>query len=104
MISRVQKVAAVEIGFGGAPGCFQGICVYIGEGSWSGEPRGAHEGGGRASLPRGRLVSFLTSTPSLLDCVCSKKISPEGFIPFDIPFLRNTEIGKKNISLDWASG
>ena len=24
-ISRVQKVAAVEIGFRGAPGCFQGI-------------------------------------------------------------------------------
>ena len=25
MGSRVQKVAAVEIGFRGAPGCFQGI-------------------------------------------------------------------------------
>ena len=50
---------------------------------------------GRASLPRGLLASFLTSTPSLLDHVCSKNNSPEGFIPFDIPFLRNTEIGKK---------
>ena len=47
-ISRVQKVAAVEIGFRGAPGCFQRIRVYIGEGSRSVEPRGAHEGGGRA--------------------------------------------------------
>ena len=28
-ISRVQKVAAVEIGFRGAPGCFRGIWVYI---------------------------------------------------------------------------
>ena len=37
-ISRVQKVAAVEIGFRGAPGCFQGMQVYIGEGSQSGEP------------------------------------------------------------------
>ena len=68
------------------------------------ELRGAHEGGGhayppgRASLPRGLLASFLTSTPSLLDHICSKNNSPEGFIvwtPFDIPFLRNTEIGKK---------
>ena len=50
---------------------------------------------GRASLPRGRLVASLTSTPSLLDCVCSKNDPHEGFIPFDIPFLRNTEIGKK---------
>ena len=49
-------------------------------------------------LPRGLLVHFLTSTPSLLDHVCSKNHAPEGFIPFglqfDIPFLRNTEIGK----------
>ena len=49
---------------------------------------GAHEGGerayppGRALLPRGRLVASLTSTPSLLDCVCSKKDPREGFIPF----------------------
>ena len=52
------------------------------------EPRGAHEGGERAYplgcalLPRGRLVASLTSTPSLLDCVCSKNDPPEGFIPF----------------------
>ena len=47
-ISRVQKVAAVEIGFHGAPGCFWGIVIYIGKRSRSGEPRGAHEGAGRA--------------------------------------------------------
>ena len=68
--------------------------------------RGAHKGGGaprggmRASLPRGLLIRFLTSTPSPLDHVCSKNNSPEGFIPFGlsfgIPFLRNTEIGKKH--------
>ena len=86
-ISRVQKVAAVEKWFRGSPGCFQGIRVYIGERSRSVELRGAHEGGGRALLPRGLLASFLTSTPSLLDHVCSKNNSPEGFIPFDIPFL-----------------
>ena len=80
----------MEIGFRGAPGCFQGIWIYIGEASRSGEPQGAHEGGGaltplgRAFLPRGRLVYFLTSNPSLLDCVCSKNNSPEGFIPFGL--------------------
>ena len=47
-ISRVQKVAAVEIGYRGAPGCFRGTCVYIGGRSRSVELRGAHEGGGRA--------------------------------------------------------
>ena len=99
-ISRVQKVAVVEIGFRGAPGWFRGTYVYIGGRSRSVELRGSHEGGGaprgrRASLPRGLLVRLLTSTPSPLDHVCSKNNSPEGFIPFDIPFLRNTEIGKK---------
>ena len=37
---------------------------------------------GCALLPRGLLISFLMSTPSLLDYVCSKNHSPEGFIPF----------------------
>ena len=50
-ISRVQKVAAVEIGFCGAPGWFRGIWVYIGGRSRSVELRGAHEGGGQAHLP-----------------------------------------------------
>ena len=77
-ISRIQKDAAVEIVFRGAPGCFQGTWIYIGEGGRSGEPRGL----GRALLPCGHLVCFLTSTPSLLDCIGSKKIAPEGFIPF----------------------
>ena len=45
-ISWVQKVAAVEIGFRGAPGCFRGIWIYIGGRSRSVELRGAHEGGG----------------------------------------------------------
>ena len=65
------------------------------------EPRGTHEGGGRiqgarrAPQPRGLLAGCLMSTPSPLDHVYSKNNSPKGFIPFDIPFLRNTEIGKK---------
>ena len=47
-ISWVHKVVAVEIGFRGALGCFRGIWIYIGGRSRSVEPRGAHEGGGRA--------------------------------------------------------
>ena len=47
--------------------------------------RGAHETGG-APYGGGLLVASLTSTPSLLDCVCSKKDPCEGFILFDIPF------------------
>ena len=43
----VQKVAAVEIGFRGAPGCFQGMSIYIGGRSRLVEQRGAHEGGER---------------------------------------------------------
>ena len=89
----------VEKWFRGSPGCFQGIRVYIGKRSRSVELRGAQEGGGHALLPGGRLVASLTSTPSLMGCVCSKKDPREGFIPFDIPFLRNTEIGKKQFAL-----
>ena len=46
-ISRIQKVAAVEIVFGGTPGWFQGTKIYIGEGGRSGDPQGAHEAGAR---------------------------------------------------------
>ena len=91
-ISWVQKVAVVEIRFPGAPGCFWGIWIYKGGRSRSVELQGAHEGGARpggrrASLPRGHLISFLTSTPSPLDHVCSKNNSPEGFIPFEFRLI-----------------
>ena len=66
-----------------------GVRRYIQEeevGRWSHEGptrvEGAPWGGWRAPLPRGFLVASFTSTPSLLDCVCSKNNSPEGFIPF----------------------
>ena len=42
---------------------------------------------GRAGHPRGHLFASLTSTPSLLGCVCSKKIAPEGFIPFGLRLI-----------------
>ena len=66
---------------------------YIGGRSRSVELRGAHEGGGhtqggrRASLPRGHLVSFSTSTPSPLDHVRSENHVPEGFIPFGLRLI-----------------
>ena len=47
-ISWVQKVAVVELGFRGAPGCFGGTWIYIGGRSTSVEQRRAHEGGGHA--------------------------------------------------------
>ena len=59
--------------------------------TWSGRQERSEEarrqGGapaplGRTGHPRGRLVCCLTSTPSFLDSVCSKKVAPEGFIPF----------------------
>ena len=86
-ISWVQKVVAVEIGFRGAPGCLRGVWIYIGGRSRSVEQRGAHEGGGHAPLPRGRLVDCLTSTPSPLDHVCSKNHVPRGFIPFGLHLI-----------------
>ena len=103
-ISRIHKVAAVEIGFRGTPGCFRGIWAYIGELSRSLEPRGAHEGGGRAYPPRARPPALWP--PRLLLDVHSNSLGlrlfqedrPRRFhsvwTPFDIPFLRNTEIGK----------
>ena len=69
------------------------------------EPRGAHEGGGaptplgRANYPRCRLDCFLPSTPSFLDFFCSRKIAPEGFIPFGLRlvflFFETRKLAKK---------
>ena len=65
----------------------------MGAGSTSVELRGAHKGRGRAYppgralLPRGLLVEFQTSTPSLLNCFRSKKDDREGFIPFGLRLI-----------------
>ena len=103
-ISRIQKVAAVELGFRGALQCFQGTRVYIGEGNRSGEPQGAHEGGGTypprarppASWPSRLLFDIHSKSFGL--CLFQKDCSQRFhsiWTPFDVPFLRNTEIGKK---------
>ena len=69
---------------------------------------GAHEGGGRAPLRRGSLVSFLTCTPSLSGSFPSKNNFSRRFhsvsTPFDIPFLRNTETRGKKQELTLGSG
>ena len=96
-----------------APGCIQGIWVYIGEISRSVELRGAHKGGGRAwppgraALPRGLLAASLTSTPSLPYCFLSKNNFSEGFIPFGLCliflFFKTLKQGK-NRNWHWALG
>ena len=53
----------------------------VGGAAWG--PRGW----GHASLPLGLLASFLTSTPSPLDHVCSKNNSPNDFIPFGLRLI-----------------
>ena len=50
---------------------------------------------GHALLPRGFLVASPTSSSGLLVFFRSKKDHREGFIPFGIPFLQNSKIGKK---------
>ena len=59
-ISRGQKVAAVELGFHGAPGCLGGTWIYIGGRSTLLEQRGAHEGGGR--VQGGRRAPYLVAS------------------------------------------
>ena len=59
-------------------------------GTWSVRHKnkgGRHEAGGRALHPRGLLDCFLTCTPIPPDHVCSKKIAPEGFIPFGLRLI-----------------
>ena len=103
-ISRVQKVAAVELGFRWLPGCSRGTWVYIGGRSRSVAARGAHETGGTPYRGAWPPISWLPQ--QLLD-LHSKLSGSRSFqksrsrrfhsvwTPFDIPFFQNTEIGKK---------
>ena len=103
-ISRVQKVAAVELGFRGAPGCLGGTWIYIGGRSTSVEQHGAHEGGGRAQgvgappalcAPRSFLDAHSKSPGLRLLRKSRSRRFHSVWTPFDIPFLRNPKIGKK---------
>ena len=87
--------------------------IYIGGRNRSVESRGAHKGGacalppGHASRPCGRLVAFLTCTPSPLDVFWSKKNHRESFIPFGLRlvflFCETLKQGK-NKNWHWALG
>ena len=89
--------------FCGAPGCFRGTWIYIGKGGRSGEPRGAHETRGAPSRgarpppswpPRLFLDFHSKSSRSRLFQKDRSRRFHSVWTPFDIPFLRNTEIGK----------
>ena len=76
------------------------------------EQRGAHEGGGCAQggrrappalfPPRSFLNAHSKSPRSRLLRKSRSRRFHSVWTPFDIPFLRNTEIGKKNNNLHWA--
>ena len=72
-----------------------------------GKHRGSHKIGGRPTLswlPR-LLLDLYSKSPG--SCSFQKSRSRRFhsvWTPFDIPFLRNTEIGKKNSNMGWASG
>ena len=103
-ISRVQKVAAVELGFRGAPGCL-GVRGYIQEEEvrrWSSEGPTRVEGAPRGVgvpptswLPRWLLDVHSKSSGSRLFQKSRSRRFHSIWTPFDILFLRNTEIGKK---------
>ena len=77
-----------------------------------GRPRGPRDRG----VPYRRAHPTLSWPPRLLLDLHSKSSGSSSFqksrsrrflsvwTPFDIPFLRNTEIGKKNSNMGWASG
>ena len=91
---------ATEASGGGTPdlGFFLEVWVYIrgvGVGNKSGGPRGGHEVGARLLVASG-LFWPISGTPQASSG--PKMISVKfqvNWTPFDILFLRNTEIGKK---------
>ena len=77
------------------------------------EQRGAYEGGGRArgvgAPPTSWPPLFFLDVGSKSPRSCSLRKSRSRrfhsiWTPFDNPFLRNTDIGKKTAILGWASG
>ena len=93
-------LVATEACGGGTPDLFYSpnVLAYIGIYRRKKYVRGATRGprGWKARpLPHALLVDPVTCTPSLPYCFLSKNNFSEGFIPFDIPFLRNTETREK---------
>ena len=101
-ISWIQKVAAVELVFWLPFWSFGGTYVYIGGRSTSVEHRGAHEAGARPrgapppSWPHLWLLGVGSKSPGSRSVRKSRsRRFYSVWTPFDILFLRNTEIGKK---------
>ena len=91
----------MEKWFGGFSGCFQGIRVYIGEETRSGELRGAHEGG-VAPTPLGAPSCLMASSWSSRQSSGFLSVQERSsrrfhsvWTPFGIPFLQNSKIGKR---------
>ena len=85
------------------PRCFRGTWAYIGGRSTSVDARGAHETGARpigghppiSWRPRPLLDLHSKSSGSCSFQRSRSRRFHSVWTPFDIPFLRNTEIGKK---------
>ena len=60
---------------------------YVGGRSRGPGDRGTPRRGGRTLLSPGRLVCFLTCTPSSPDHVRSKNHAPEGFVPIGLRLI-----------------
>ena len=86
----------MEIVFRVAPGCFWGTYAYIGGRSTSVDARGAHETGGRLRL---LLELHSKSSGSRSFQKSRSRRFHSVWTPFDIPFLRNTEICKKKTAI-----
>ena len=91
---------------------FGGTWTYIGGRSTSVEKQGAHKGGGRAQgvgappaswPPRLFLDAHSKSHGSCLLRKSHSRRFHSIWTLFDIPFLRNPKIDKKNNNLGWAS-
>ena len=85
-------LVATEACGGGTPDLFCSpmflgyMDIYMRKKSVRGATRGPR-GWGRALEPHGHLVASLMSTPSLLDCVCSKNNSPVDFVLFRLRLI-----------------
>ena len=97
-ISRVQKVAAVELGFRGALGCL-GVRGYIEEEEvrrWSNEGPTRVEGAPPPPWPPRLFLDAHSKSPGSRLLIKSRSRRFHSvWTPFDIPFLRNPKIGKK---------
>ena len=113
-ISWIQKVAAVELGFLAPFLIWRGYVGIYRRKEYVGGATEGPQGRGRAQEGRARPPPswppqlFLGAGSKSPGSRSVRKSRSRRFhsvwTPFDIPFLRNTEIGKKTTILGWASG